>query len=117
MKPTPNDFKKFVRDKERLERLKSISYDAWIRFMTVNIESESFKEYIDLIDSYLSTLKSDYDFIPFWISDYHKRRMIYWNPLQIKVEREINKVEVEPVDLSVYFTFKHRNILCELILN
>jgi len=109
MNPTPNDFKKFARDKERLERLKSIAYDVWIRFMTVNIESESFKEYIDLIDTYLSTLKSDYDFIPFWISDYHKRRMIYWNPMKIKV--------IEPVDLSVYFTFKHRNILCELILN
>ena len=108
MNPTPNDFKKFARDKERLERLKSIAYDVWIRFMTINIESESFKEYIDLIDSYLSTLKSDYDFIPFWISDYHKRRMIYWNPLRIKVE---------PVGLSIYFTFKHRNILCEFILN
>jgi len=109
MKPTPNDFKKFVQDKERLERLKNIVDDAWIRFMTINIESESFKEYIDSIDSYLSTLKSDYDFIPFWISDYHKRRMIYWNPMKIKV--------IEPVGLSIYYGFKHRNILCELILN
>ena len=118
---------KFIRNSmkeiERKERLTHIAYDSWVIFKNIHPESESFKMYIDLIDGYLGALHEDYNFTPIWIKDYHKRRMLYRNPHKIKVERELQKMELDTaIEMQIagpgiYHSFKHRNLLLELILN
>lgn len=123
-----NERRQFIRnamkfDVERKDRLKRFAYDSWVIFYKMKPESESFKVYIDLIDGYLGVLKSDFDYTPEWAEVYNERRLLYWNPMKIKVEKEIQKMELDTAiemqiaDTGIYHSFKHRNLLLEFILN
>ena len=118
---------KFIRnsmnDIERKRKFIQFAYDSLVIFLKMQPEDESFKAYIDLIDAYLGTLKADYDYAPMWVDTYHRHRAEYWNPMKIKVEHELQKMELDTAiemqiaDPGIYHSFKHRNLLLELIMN
>lgn len=106
----------------RLENLKQIAYDSWVIFRHMNLENESFKAYIELIDAYLGKMRHDFQFTPSYISEYHKKRMEFWNPMKVKLFSQRKKEDIQTFESSInkpdiYFTFKHRNLLLEIIQN
>ena len=52
-----------------------------------------------------------------------KKDKQYWDAMKIKTEKELQKMELDTaiemqiVDPGIYHSFKHRNLLLELILN
>lgn len=75
-----------------LETYKKRFYDNWIIFKHLTPSDDLFQAYLDLVDSEIDYLKTEFGYFPDYEKDYESHYAKYFDVLEFKVSCKENKI-------------------------